>query len=94
MKSNDSIIELKQSSSSDISLVIIQEQFGNLGRFLSGINDTKNNTRKQNVYSLRVKIEGSIHVLLLAKRYIKKGELLYYDYNAGEYNAYNISSFE
>ena len=60
MKSNDSIIELKQSSSSDISLVIIPEQYGNLGRFLSLINNIKSNTRKQNVYSLRVKIEGSI----------------------------------
>ena len=51
MKSNDSIIELIRSSSSDISLVIIPEQYGNLERFLSLINNTKNNTRKQNVYS-------------------------------------------
>ena len=94
MKSNDSIMELIHSSSSDISLVIIPEQYGNLGRFLSWINNTKNNTRKQNVYSLRVKIEGFIHVLLLTKRYIKKGELLYYDYNAWGYNAYNTNSFE
>ena len=46
------------------------------------------------MFIVRVNIEGSIHVLLLAKRYIKKGELLYYDYNTGVYNAYNKSSFE
>ena len=87
-------MELIHSSSSDISQVIIPEQYGKFGRFLSWINNTKNNTRKKNIYCLRVNIEGSIHVLLLDKRYIKKGGLLYYDYNTGVYNAYNKSSFE
>ena len=62
-------MELIHSSSSDINFVIIPEQYGNLGRFLSGINNTKNNTRKQNVYSLRVNIEGSIDVILFQKIY-------------------------
>ena len=93
MKKNDSIMELIHSPCSDTSLVIIPQKYGNLGRFLSGINNTKKNT-DQNVYSLRVNIEGSIHVLLLAKRKINKGEILYYDYNAGGYNAYDTSNFE
>ena len=49
--------------------------------------------KNQNVYSIRVSIKGSIHVLLLAGRKIKKGEILYYDYNAGGYNNYPTEDF-
>ena len=93
MTKGDSTMELIHSPVSDTSLVIIPKDYGNLARFLSGINNTEINN-KQNVYSLRVNIEGSIHVLLLAKKKIKKGEILYYDYNAGGYNTYNTSNFK
>ena len=67
MTKGDSTMELIHSPVSDTSLVIIPKDYGNLARFLSGINNTEINN-KQNVYSLRVNIEGSIHVLLLAKK--------------------------
>ena len=57
------------------------------------INNTKKRKR-QKFYSLRVNIEESIHFLLLAGRKIHKGEILYYDYKAEEYNNYNTSNFE
>jgi len=36
---NDSIMELLKTPSSSTSLVIIPENYGNIGRFLSGINN-------------------------------------------------------
>ena len=93
---NDSIMDLIHSPTSDTSLVICPEKYGNLARFLSGINNNYKLLKKkknQNVYSLRVNIDGSVHILLLASKRIKKGEILYYDYNAGGYNTYNTDNF-
>lgn len=89
---NDSIMDLIHSQISDVSLVIYPQKFGNLARFLSGINNEKK-TNKQNVYSLRVNIDGSVHILLITKKKIKKGDILYYDYNAGGYNNYDTGEF-
>ena len=93
---NDSIMDLIHSPTSDTSLVICPEKFGNLARFISGINNKYKEMKKkknQNVYSFRVNIDGSVHILLLASKRIKKGEILYYDYNAGGYNTYNTEHF-
>ncbi len=93
---NDSIMDLIHSPTSDTSLVICPEKFGNLARFLSGINNkykVLNKKKNQNVYSFRVDIDGSVHILLLASKRIKKGEILYYDYNAGGYNSYPTQNF-
>ena len=93
---NDSIMDLIHTPTSDTSLVICPEKYGNLARFLSGINNKYKllkKKRNQNVYSLRVNIDGSVHILLLASKRIKKGEILYYDYNAGGYNTYNTDHF-
>lgn len=80
LSNNDSIMDLIRSPNSASSLVILTEKYGNLARFLSGINNYRRNS-KQNVYSIRADIDGAVHVLLLAMRKIKKGEVLYYDYN-------------
>jgi len=93
---NDSIMDLIHTPTSDTSLVICPEKFGNLARFISGINNKYKEMKKkknQNVYSFRVNIDGSVHILLLASKRIKKGEILYYDYNAGGYNSYNTEHF-
>ena len=93
---NDSIMDLIHTPTSDTSLVICPEKFGNLARFISGINNKYKEMKKkknQNVYSFRVNIDGSVHILLLASKRIKKGEVLYYDYNAGGYNSYNTEHF-
>ena len=93
---NDSIMDLIHTPTSDTSLVICPEKFGNLARFISGINNKYKEMKKkknQNVYSFRVNIDGSVHILLLASKRIKKGEILYYDYNAGGYNTYNTDHF-
>ena len=93
---NDSIMDLIHTPTSDTSLVICPEKFGNLARFISGINNNYKEMKKkknQNVYSFRVNIDGSVHILLLASKRIKKGEILYYDYNAGGYNTYNTEHF-
>ena len=93
---NDSIMDLIHTPTSDTCLVICPEKYGNLARFISGINNHYKEMKKkknQNVYSFRVDIDGSVHILLLASKRIKKGEILYYDYNAGGYNSYNTEHF-
>ena len=47
MKKNDSVMELIHSPVSDTSLVIIPVNYGNLARFLSGINNEKKTKRKK-----------------------------------------------
>ena len=89
---NDSIMDLIITTISDISLVICPETNCNLARFLSAINNKKSSTN-QNAYGLRVVIDGHVHMLLIAKKNICIGELLYYDYNAGCYNNYNTDNF-
>ena len=89
---NNSIMDLIAAPISDRSLVICPEKNCNLARFLSGINNKKS-SKNQNVYSIRVAIDGHVHVLLIAKKYIEKGEILCYDYNAGGYNNYNTDNF-
>jgi len=48
--------------------------------------------KKQNVKSARFNVNGEYRILLIAKRYIPKGERLYYDYNGSE-NAYPTENF-
>ena len=45
----------------------MSEKNFNWQEFLSGINN-KSASTKQNVYSIRVSIDGHIHVLLIAKK--------------------------
>lgn len=92
--SNDSIMELIRHPSSSSSLVICPEKKGNIARFLSGINNNdKKAKKKQNVNSSRYDIDGKVHVLLYALKSIKKGEILYYDYNAGGSELYPTENF-
>ena len=91
---NDSIMELIRTPFSSSSLVVAPEKKGNIARFFSGINNnSKSNKKKQNVNSIRLDINGTVHVLLYAGRKIKKNEILYYDYNAGGYSGYPTENF-
>lgn len=66
----------------------------NIARFISGINNTdKNSLKKINVLSIRYDIDGKVHVLLYAAKTIRKGEVLYYDYNAGSNGTYPTEDF-
>ena len=70
-------MDLIHTPTSDTCLVICPEKYGNLARFISGINNHYKEMKKkknQNVYSFRVDIDGSVHILLLASKRIKKGE--------------------
>lgn len=87
-------MDLLRSARSKTSLVIIPDKKGNLARFLSGINNTsKKSIAKQNVHSIRFNIDGESRVILYAKKNIKKGDLLYYDYNAGGFGEYPTQDF-
>ena len=91
---NDSIFDLLKAPSSSQSLVVYPGNRSNIARFISGINNTDPKSKKKiNLLSSRYDIDGKIHILLYASRNIKKNETLYYDYNAGGYNAYPTQYF-
>lgn len=91
---NDSIMELLKTPSSINSLVIKPEQYCNIARFISGINNHKSESfKKINVNSIKMNINNEAHIILYASRNIKKGEILYYDYNRGGYE-YPTDKFE
>lgn len=43
--------------------------------------------------SIRFSVEGQARVLLYAYKTIQKGEVLYYDYNAGGFDEYPTENF-
>lgn len=91
---NDSIMDLIRTPSSNTSLVICPDKNSNIARFISGINNFDRHSRKkQNVQSIRYNIDGQVHILLYAYRNIKKNDILYYDYNAGGYAGYPTENF-
>ncbi|CAD8095201.1 unnamed protein product [Paramecium primaurelia] len=91
---SDSIMSLLETGFAATSLVIIPEKNGNIAKYLSGINNSKKNSKKiqQNVKSRRYNVEGQSRVILYACRDIKSGEILYYDYNEGGFK-YNTNYF-
>ena len=78
---------------SETSLIICPYNNSNIARFISGINNsTKNCQNLANVISIKVSINSSVHILLIASKDIEKDEILYYDYN-GDAKMYNTKNF-
>ena len=72
-------------------MIIRPERFTNIARFINGV---KKNSNEQNIESMKLLYKGRPVVLLVAKRKIRKGESLCYDYNAGGIVAeYDTSHF-
>ena len=84
---NDSVMSLVGN------LVIVPDKSCNLARFISGISDSKKNTKDENIYSMKFNINGEPHVCLISKRNIESDETLYYDYNSGDIKEYDVSNF-
>lgn len=84
---NDSIMELLKAPSSVDSIVIKPTKYCNIARFISGINNYKSDSYKKiNICCIKLNIDCQAHVILYSCRYIKSGEILYYDYNRGGYD--------
>ncbi|ESQ40914.1 hypothetical protein EUTSA_v10013971mg [Eutrema salsugineum] len=82
----DSIMTLLLSEDPSKSLVICPDKYGNISRFISGINNhNRSGKKKQNCKCVRYSVNGECRVLLVATRDISKGERLYYDYNGYEH---------
>ena len=65
---------------STISLSLV----GNIARFLSGVNNRSlMSKRKANVRTRRFVLDGKMHICLFTSRRVEAGEILTYDYNAG-----------
>ncbi|CAG7911628.1 unnamed protein product [Brassica rapa] len=82
----DSIMTLLLSEDPSKTLVICPDKYGNISRFISGINNhNRFGKKKQNCKCVRYSVNGECRVLLVATRDIAKGERLYYDYNGYEH---------
>ncbi|VVB13824.1 unnamed protein product [Arabis nemorensis] len=82
----DSIMTLLLSEDPSKTLVICPDKYGNIARFINGINNhNRFSKKKQNCKCVRYSINGECRVLLVATRDISKGERLYYDYNGYEH---------
>lgn len=69
----DSNMDLIINQRSEASLIICPYKHSNIARFISGINNSDPNFKKLiNVFSTRVSINGSVHVLLIASKDIAK----------------------
>ena len=83
---SDSLMLLLQTDDPTTSLIIDPTNSGNYSRFLSGINNRNLlSKRKANVRTRRFAMDGKIHVALFTSRDIEVGEILSYDYNAGNH---------
>jgi hypothetical protein len=87
---SDALMEYLSSDGSNF--VIFPDKFGNLARFISGVNNKKGK-QTQNIKSIKTKIDGGIHILLYTSRNIHPGEILYYDYNEGGLNEIDTSNY-
>jgi hypothetical protein len=80
---SNSIMELVKSDKDSTTLDINPDENTNIARFISGINN-KTMKNEQNVKSFNCLIDGFPHVILYTIKNIKKGDILYYDYNEGD----------
>lgn len=81
---SDSLMVLLDTGDPKTSLIIDPTRAGNISRFLSGINNRSyESKRKANVRTRRFFVDGKVHVCLFTSRQVEKGEILNYDYNAG-----------
>ena len=91
---NDSIMSLVRASRSSSSFDICPVLYGNISKFVSGINNRMRNWRYiENVLTLRFMFEGRVRLLFFAKRDIKAGETLYINYNGGAFQEYPTEHF-
>ena len=82
--SSDSLMMLLDTNDDATSLIIDPTRTGNIARFLSGINNRSNlSKRKANVRTRRFALDGRCRVALFTAKNIEAGEKLHYDYNAG-----------
>jgi len=82
--SSDSLMVLLDTRDPETSLIIDPTLVGNIARFLSGVNNRSlMSKRKANVRTRRFVLDGKMHICLFTSRRVEAGEILTYDYNAG-----------
>lgn len=91
---NDSIFTLLVAGSSQKDLNIAPSRFGNMSRFICGVNNwDKEQMRRVNVKGVRFSYKGRLHIVFVAKKPIEKGECLFLNYNDGSYEEYPTENF-
>ena len=75
-------------------LNITPSNFGNMSRFICGVNNQdKDNLKVVNVKAVRFSYRGRVHIIFVAKKNILKGDTLFLNYNAGTYEEYPTNNF-
>lgn len=93
-RTNDSIFSLLRTPHSKTSLDICPHKFGNISKFLCGINNKQRGSYMlENVQTMKFKYKGRARVLFFAKKNIRAGETLYINYNAGGFVEYPTEHF-
>lgn len=65
-----------------------------MSRFICGVNNhDTSQLRKVNITSVRFSHHGRMRIIFVAKKFIKQGDTLYLDYNAGTYEEYPTDNF-
>jgi len=82
---NDSHMYIINGGCSDNSKIIIPKKHANIAKFISGAKiDKEANVKSQSMY-----YENKNHIILYSIKLIKKGDILFYEYN-GNYNVTNF----
>jgi hypothetical protein len=88
-------MELLSTDSFATTLNIEPENFCNVARFFSGINNSipTSKTKQQNMRSMRCQIDGKATVLLYTTKRVKMGDALRFDYNEAGKDMYPTENF-
>lgn len=72
---------LRKGKNADETLFIVPRKYTNIARYINGVHP--DNKHQINVKNVKVRVQGRSAIILYTSRPIKKGENLYYNYNAG-----------
>lgn len=91
---SDSIFILAKTDDENTTLEVVPDKISNIAKFISGIKNSPTMKKEANVESFICNINNIPHIILKAKKNIKKGSVLYYDYNNGKLDKYPTSHFK
>eukprot|EP01057_Protomagalhaensia_wolfi_P002573 Protomagalhaensia_wolfi_Nauph_80__2572@NODE_2724_length_1005_cov_5_303313_g2132_i0_p1_GENE_NODE_2724_length_1005_cov_5_303313_g2132_i0NODE_2724_length_1005_cov_5_303313_g2132_i0_p1_ORF_typecomplete_len191_score29_03SET/PF00856_28/0_41_NODE_2724_length_1005_cov_5_303313_g2132_i0274846 len=92
---SDSVYDLLVLPDSRDSLCIVPEPYTGYVRYISGINNYKEESiKKRNVEALGHSIETKLRLFVVAIKDIRKGDMFYLDYNAGPEALYPTEDFK
>ena len=92
--SNNYLFDLTNTSFVNESLVVDAKKYGNITKFINGVNVYDSNSFKNiNCNTIHANINDQIHILIYTSKDVKKDDELLFDYTGGSFNS-NIDTSE